>query len=130
MVNVRPIIMLLAINLLLFTGGVSVIGGDNDDFIDNFINVDQFDATGKLNVSKNIQGTLPTEFSEGFFSSTFEFIDAVRVIASFLVFLVNIIFTPLGLFMSINMPSNVAILLGVPFFTLLVLTIASFFRSG
>ncbi len=130
MVNVRPIMMLLAINLLLFTGGVRVIGGDNDDFMSNFINVEEFDSTGQLIVSEEIGDTLPTEFSEGFFSSTFEFIDAVRVIASFLVFLVNIIFTPLGLFMSINMPSNVAILIGVPFFTLLVLTIASFFRSG
>lgn len=130
MVNVKPIMLLLAINILLFIGGVRVIGGDNDDFMGNFINVNEFDASGQLIVSDDIGGTLPTEFSEGFFSSTFEFIDTVRVIASFLVFLVNIIFTPLGLFMSINMPSNIAILMGVPLFTLLVLTIASFFRSG
>lgn len=122
------IILLVCINILLYIGGVRVIDDDNNAFMERFINTEKEE---QIELQQNFKGTLPTTFEEsGGDSAILTFIDAVGAVTSFIVFLVNIVFTPIGLFLGAGLPVEVGLIVGLPLIVLGVIGIASFIRSG
>lgn len=127
---IKAIILILSINTLLFLGGVRVIADDNNTFMNLFIDVNEFDDSGQLIVSDDLQTTLPIGAEEGIFSKTFEFVDALRVVFDFAIFLINLVFTPFGLFMSSGLPPTIGLIFGLPLMVIGVISLATFWRSG
>jgi len=106
--------ILLSMNLLLFAMGVRVI--DNDAFISRFINVDSYNE-GTVSVSGDLVNAAPKNYDENrgsIVNNTLQFIDVLGAIRDALIFIVNIIFTPLGLFIGSGIPVLVTLLVGVP----------------
>lgn len=124
----KLVILLMAINTLLFIGGVRVIGGDDSNFIKNFI-VENKTAEGQVIVQPELIDTLPTTFERSG-STVLNFIDSIGAIGSFIVFMVNIVFTPLGLFVAAGMPVSITLMVGLPLMIGMLLAVAYFIRSG
>ncbi len=124
----KVIIFVVCINVLLYTGGVRVLGGDNEDFVSRFINVNE-SVNGSVVVSDDINRTLPTSFNQGG-SSLLQFIDSLGAIQEIIFFIINIVFTPLGLLVSAGIPSDIVIIFGVPLIVFMWLGVAYFIRSG
>lgn len=126
----KILVIYFCINALLFTGGVRVIGGDSLDILNDFINVNQT-GSGQVVVSSNLVGTLPESLEEsGTVSQTLQFVDSIGAIKKFVGFIVNIVFTPLGLFAGAGVPNNIVLIAGVPLMMLLWVGVAYFIRSG
>ena len=119
----------IAICLLLYVGGVRVIGGDNFDIVDNFVIANETD-NGHVVVNPDMVGSLPTTFEKTGSSTVLDFIDSLGTLGQMIGFVINIVFTPLALFTSAGMPGNIVILIGIPIMIGLFLGIAYFIRSG
>lgn len=124
----RTLMVIICINLLLFVGGVRVID-DNDAFIGRFIDVSSYQDDNILVVDDELASTVNQPLARSG-SGILQFIDSIGAVTSFISFLVNILFTPLGLFMGAGLPPVVGLMVGVPLITLLVIGIAYFIRSG
>lgn len=124
----KLMILIVAINTILFIGGVRVIGGDDANMINNFIEVNKT-ADGQIIVNPGLVDTLPTSFERSG-SDVLNFVDSIAVVGKFVVFAVNIVFTPLGLFTSAGMPVNITLMVGMPLMIGLFLATAYFIRSG
>lgn len=125
---VKVFTVLLAINVVLFLGGVRVVGEDNNDFISNFIDIDASE-NGSVVPSSTIEDSLPESFTQGG-SSLLQFIDSLGAMQDMAFFIINIVFTPLGLFVSTGLPSALVMLFGIPLMTMMFFGIAYFIRSG
>jgi len=125
---VKVFTLLLCINIVLFLGGVRVVGTDNVDFVDNFINTDSYE-NGTVKASDTYEDTLPESFNQGG-SSLLQFIDTMGAVQDFAFFVVNIVFTPLGLFGSLSIPPVLAILIALPIVSMMFFGIIYFIRSG
>jgi len=125
---VKVFTVLLSINIILFLGGVRVIGDDNVDFINNFINVEE-SVNGSVVPSSTIEESLPDSFTQGG-SSLLQFIDSLGAIQNMVFFVINIVFTPLGLFTSAGIPSAITMIIGIPLMTMMFFGIIYFIRSG
>jgi hypothetical protein len=121
----KILLIVVLINTFLYTAGVRVIGEDNEAFMGNFVNT----SSNSLEASTSLQKTLPTTFSKSG-SALLDFIDSLGAIGNFIVFIVNIVFTPFGLLSSSGLPSGVGLLVGLPLVLILILGIAYFIRSG
>lgn len=119
----------IGICLLLYVGGVRVIGGDNFDIIDNFVEANET-STGHVIVNPDMVDSLPTTFEKSGSSQVLDFIDSLGTLGSMIAFVINLVFTPLALFTSAGMPGDIVILIGVPIMIGLFLGIAYFIRSG
>ena len=124
----KIIIVLLCVNVLLFVGGVRVID-DNDAFINMFISTDDYNTRGVLNVSSNLTGIVSQPLQRSG-TGILEFIDSIGAVLSVITFLLNIIFTPFGLFMGAGLPPMLGLIIGVPMVALMVIGLAYFMRSG
>jgi hypothetical protein len=127
---VKALFIYMSIALLLFVGGVRVIDTDNNDFLDRFFDTSVYDATGQVVVSSSINSTLPRTFRNPVETNDLSFLDSLTAISSFITFIVNVVFSPLGLFMSAGFPSVVILLFGIPLMLALFLGVAYFIRSG
>ena len=125
---VKAIILLACINIVLFTGGLRVIGDDNSNFVNQFINVNE-SVNGSVVVSDDFKDTMPDTLNQGG-STLLQFIDSLGAAQDIFFFIVNIIFTPLALFVSAGMPSELVIFFGIPLMIFLYLGLAYFLRSG
>lgn len=124
------VLIYLCMNLLLFVAGVRVI--DNNDFLERFIDIDSY-SDGNLNLSSSLIDSVPTNYDEtrgGLVSNTLQFIDVIGAIRDFLIFLVNILFTPIGLFIGSGIPSIITLLVGVPLVIGGVIAFILLIRSG
>lgn len=119
----------IAICLLLYVGGVRVIGGDNFDIVDNFIEANATDD-GHVVVNADFVDSLPTTFEKSGSSQVLDFIDSLGTLGQLIGFIINIVFTPLALFTSAGMPTDIVLLVGIPIMISLFLGIAYFIRSG
>lgn len=126
---IKALMFLLSINLLLYVGGIRVIGNDNTDFVNQFINTSSLEDSGTVNVPADLQDTLPRTLEESG-SGLLDFIDALGAVKKFIYFIVNIIFTPLGLFTAAGMPQAIVLLVGMPLMFAAILGGAYFLRSG
>lgn len=124
----KLVILLVAINTLLYIGGVRVIGGDDSNFLNNFI-VENKTVDGQVIVNPDLIETLPTSFERSG-SDVLNFIDTLAAIGKFVVFVVNIVFTPLGLFVAAGMPVAITLMVGMPLMIGMLLAVAYFIRSG
>lgn len=125
---VKVFTILLSINVILFLGGVRVIGDDNVNFMNKFIDVDS-SVNGSVVPAQELEDSLPTSFTQGG-SSLLQFIDSLGAMQSMAFFIINIVFTPLGLLVSAGIPSAVSLVVGVPLMTMMFFGIAYFIRSG
>ncbi len=125
---VKVFTVLLSINVILFLGGVRVIGDDNADFVSKFIDIDS-SVNGSVVPSSDIEDSLPESFTQGG-STLLQFIDSLGAMQDMAFFIINIVFTPLGLFVSAGIPSNITVLVGVPLMTMMFFGVAYFIRSG
>lgn len=126
----KLVILMLTFNLLLFVGGVRVVDTDTSDFLNRFIDVDSYTDDGLVVIDEGLEDAVPSNYGDTQVGDVLTFIDAIAVIASFLIFLVNILFTPIGLFMGTGLPAEVGLLIGVPMVMGLVLGFIYFVRSG
>lgn len=124
----KVFLVYLSINLLLYVGGVRVVGDDNSDFVSQFINETSYNE-GAIDLSDGLTDTMPTTLEQSG-TNFLDFIDALGAVKRFVFFVVNIVFTPLGLFVSAGMPQAVTLLVGMPLMVSLMLGIAYFIRSG
>jgi len=121
-------ILLISINLLLFIGGVRVIGGDESNLVNNFLNITKLND-GVPDPTSNFVDSLPTTFGQSG-SGILDFIDGIGAVGKFIEFMVNIVFTPLGLFVGAGMPITITLLVGVPIMVGMFLAVAYFIRAG
>ena len=124
------VIMLLTINILLFVGGVRVVGTDTSDFLGRFVDVDSYNVNNTLGVTGEFEDTIPGQFQESGSGGLFAFIDTLGAVADFVIFMVNIIFTPLGLFTGLGLPVEVGLMVGLPLVFGLIFGLIYFIRSG
>jgi len=123
--------LILSINLLLYLGGVRVINEDSNNFLNRFVDIDQYDANGVVVIQDQFKNTVPTSYGEsGDTTSILSFIDTLGAVGDFATFIVNIVFTPIGLFMGAGLPAEAGLLLGLPLIMGLVFGIIYFIRSG
>lgn len=125
---VKALLILLSINLLLYTAGVRLVGSDNSNFVSQFLD-DTALVDGRVQLNQDFNNTLPTTLEESG-SGLLDFIDALGAAKRFIFFIINIVFTPLGLFVSAGMPQAIVLLVGMPLVLVLVLGVAYFIRSG
>lgn len=124
----KLIILLVAINTLLYIGGIRVIGGDDANLLNNFIEINRTNSSQAI-VNPTLIDKLPTSFERSG-SDVLNFIDSIAAVGKFIVFIVNIVFTPLGLFTSAGMPLSITLMVGMPLMIGLLLATAYFIRSG
>jgi len=131
------IMLILSINIMLYVGGVRVIEDNyvqselysldaNTDFMSKIINT----SSTQTHLSSDFQNTVPDSFSEsGDTSSILSFIDTLGAVKDFVVFLVNIIFTPIGIFWMPGLPWQIGLLIGLPLIFAGVMGIILFIRG-
>jgi hypothetical protein len=120
------IIILLSINLMLFASGVRVV--ESDDFVTRFIDIDAYQEENTTEFTEEFVGSVPTNYQSTGEGLGLTFIDTLQAVKDFLIFLVNIIFTPIGLFTQL--PPIVGLLFGSFFVVAGVIAILYFIRSG
>ena len=125
---VKAMMFLMSINLLLYVAGVRVVGTDNVDFVNEFVNETALQEE-RVEIQGGYKDVLPTTLEESG-SSLLDFIDALSAIKTFVLFVINIVFTPLGLFIGAGMPVNVVLLVGMPLMFAGIAGMAYFIRSG
>lgn len=123
------IIILMAINILLFVGGVRVIDDANYNFMGFFVNTAQLDATNQTTLNESFTSTLPTKFTESGGGALFTFIDSLKSVVAFVIFIVNIVFTPFGIFLAAGLPWQIGIMIGLPLIVAGVVAVALFIRG-
>lgn len=127
------VMTLLSLNLLLFSAGVRVV--DNDVFVNRFIKTNNYLQNNSFELQNGLINTTPTNYDQnrGELSpgsnSGFNFIDVVGAIRNFLLFVVNIIFTPIGLFVGTGVPPLFTLLVGVPMLVAGIIALVSFVRG-
>ena len=127
----KIIILLLCINTVLFLNGVRVIDDTGNSFLSKFVNEDAY-SEGQL-VANEETGGIGVSVSDDLAKSGTEilsFVDALAAVKAFVTFLINIILTPVGLFVSGGLPQTVGLMVGVPMMVLAVFGVAYFLRSG
>jgi len=126
-VNIFMIVMvLLSINVVLYTAGIRVV--EDSSVIDQFVDTDQYEINSSVKVTDDFSDTVSGNFRVSGANSFLQFIDTLGAVQKFIVFIINIVFTPLGLFMEL--PGAVALMFGVPMMIAGVLAIIFFIRNG
>lgn len=122
----KTVIIILSINILLFIGGVRVVD-TNQDFMQQFLNPDKNNSIEDSTFYNNT-ANLKVSSSQGVGTGIINFIDSLNAVKNFIVFLVNILLTPIGLFGQ--MPETIGLVIGVPLTVISVLGLLYFIRSG
>jgi len=120
------VIFLVCMNSLLFVGGVRVVDNDSSAFLENFVNINN----NTLSVSENFSRVAPSRLQDGGSGDFLGFIDVIKTVSGFIIFMVNIVFTPIGLFTGTGLPFIFGILLGLPLLVIGVISLIYFVRSG
>ena len=125
------IITLLCINILLLLSGVTVIDNqDSNSFMKSFIDIDTYEKNGTVKLTDEFTATAPQNYEgssdQGGLLALG--IDALKAVRNYLIFIVNIVFTPIGLFSSV--PGMWGIIVGLPLVVMMVFALVSFVRSG
>ena len=127
---VGVIMLILSINILLYIGGVRLVDGDTDSFLGKFIDTDQYSTNGTVTITQDFEETIPRSFKESGSGGLLSFIDTLGAVVDFCIFIVNILFTPIGLFVGAGLPAEVGLMIGLPLVFGLVFGLIYFIRSG
>lgn len=129
----RILLIELCISLVIFLSGVNVLDDTNNNFINNFINVDSYNNDNQLQTKGTTFAQNTNSTSQGLEKTSgglLSFIDVVSSIVSFLKFLLTLLFLPVYIMASIGLPNILCILIGVPLTFLNVLGFIYLIRSG
>lgn len=118
----------LAISTFLFLGGVRVVESDSSQFISNFVDVEAYEQ-GVIDPSGGLENTVPTTFTESGADTGLSFIDIITAIQDFLIFVANIIFSPIGLFIGSGIPVPIALIISLPLLVSGVFGLIAFIRG-
>lgn len=124
----KVLILYMAINSLLFIGGVRVVEDQNLNMMNQFIDTDSYSNLSLVVASDEFVDSIPKNGTV--VSKTFNLVDAIASVGRWLDFLINILFTPLGLLSNTNMPKELVLSIGVPLIISIVGGFAYFLRSG
>ena len=97
--------------------------------MNKFINVTTYQENEILQESNQLSESIDQPLVRSG-TGILEFIDSIGAVTSFITFLLNLIFTPLGLFTGAGLPPIVGLLIGVPLIVILSIGMAYFIRSG
>lgn len=130
----RLIIIYMAIGMCLHLAGVQTIQGQNQDFTTNFITYDPTNTNGYNNnntgLNSSFQGTVTTGDSK-IATGVFGFIDTLASVLRFITFLLTgMIFSPILLFTTYQVPAIFAYLFGGSLLIGLILGFIYLIRSG
>ena len=123
----KVMIIFLCINILLFLGGVRVID-TNEDFMNTFLGSNGQNNSISGSEFYNTTEGLKTTSSQGIGTTITNFVDALNAVKAFIVLLVNLLLTPIGLFAT--MPQTVGLVIGIPMTVIGILGLIYFIRSG
>lgn len=121
----KALIFLACINIVLFVGGVRVV---DNAALDSIIDTDTYENNDTVKMSDNFKSSVPQNFEKTGETDGLSFIDTLQGVKGMVLFLVNIIFTPIGLFASL--PPIAGLMLGVPIVVGTVMSLIYFIRSG
>lgn len=121
----KALILIACLNIVLFVGGVRVV---ENTALNSFVNIDSYEDNNTVTINDNFKNSVPSNFENTGETSGLSFVDTLRAVTSFIIFIVNIIFTPIGLFATL--PSVVGLFFGVPLLISSVIALIYFVRSG
>lgn len=126
----KVLIMVVTINIMLYLGGFALF--DNDIF-DQVADVNE--GTGQvIGFGGELSDSVPSDAqaSTGLVSDVtgFSFFDALNIVWSFILFMLNIIFAPIGLLVGTGMPLAVQLMLGIPVAMAYIFGIIVLIRGG
>lgn len=121
----KALIFIACINIVLFAGGVRVV---DTNTLGNIVDTESYQQNESVRLSENFKNSVPQNFEKTGETSGLSFIDTLQGVSGFIIFIVNIIFTPIGLFASL--PSIVGLMMGVPLVVATVMSLIYFIRSG
>jgi len=121
----KAIILIACLNIVLYAGGIRVI---ENSTLDSFIDLNAYENNDTVKASESFKGSVPENFENTGESSSLTFIDTLGAITGFLVFIINIIFTPIGLFATL--PPIAGLMVGAPLLIAAVISLIYFIRSG
>lgn len=121
----KALILIACLNIVLFVGGVRVV---ENTALNSFVNIDSYEDNNTVNINDDFKNSVPSNFENTGETSGLSFVDTLRAVTSFIIFMVNIIFTPIGLFATL--PSVVGLFFGVPLLIGSVIALIYFVRSG
>lgn len=121
----KALIFLACLNIVLFAGGVRVV---DTNTLDSIVDKQAYENNDTVKLSENFKGSVPQNFEKTGETEGLSFIDTLQGVSGFIIFIVNIIFTPIGLFASL--PAIVGLMLGVPIVVGTVMALIYFIRSG
>lgn len=121
----KALILIACLNIVLFVGGVRVV---ENTALDSFINLDSYSDNSTVNIDDEFKNSVPSNFENTGETSGLSFIDTLQAVTGFIIFMVNIVFTPIGLFATL--PSVVGLFFGVPLLIGSVIALIYFIRSG
>ena len=124
---VNVMIIYFCVSAALFIGGVEVIGGDVNDIVDRFVDINE--TTGQIVTSPGFEASVGTDFDSAG-SEVLQFVDSIRAVVTFLKFIVNILFAPIGLFTSTGVPWQVNLLVAAPMMIAIVMGFVYLVRAG
>jgi len=108
----KILVLMLSINIFLYLGGVQLF---DNDILENIVNINNEQVTSYSDIQD--AAPLDTQASTNSFASDsngFSFFDALNVSWAFILFLLNLIFAPIGLLVVAGLPLIVQLALGVP----------------
>jgi hypothetical protein len=122
------IMIILCINIVLYTAGVRVVSDEGQNVMEQFIDSDAYTDEQRLQLADSYVNSVPRSFENSGSGGLLSFIDNLRAVKGFVLFMVNIIFTPIGLFA--NLPSAIGLMVGLPLTMGAVISLIYFIRSG
>jgi len=134
-VLMKTVMIILSMNLILYTSGVRVIGTTDTtkNTLERFVDINNINESENRTVSVDEslkENTRVDVAQSGSGSGNLNFLDSLASVSDFAAFIVNITFTPVGLFSSIGMPVEITLLLGVPLLFMAISGFLYFIRSG
>jgi hypothetical protein len=123
----KVMLIIVLINSFLYLADVRLV---DDGFFSKFANVN--DDTETVNAYGSIADNLPEVAPTGGFSiegGGISFIDSLSLLGSYLLFLFNIIFAPVALFITTGMPLFLQLLIGLPLGIMYIMGIVFLFRG-
>lgn len=122
----KVLILIACLNIVLFVGGVRVI--EDNNALNSFIDTEKYAQNDTVTASDNFKDSVPGNFEKTGETEGLSFIDTLQAVTGFLIFVVNIIFAPIGLFASL--PPVAALVVGAPILIGSVVSLLYFIRSG
>lgn len=123
------IMIYIAFSIFLYAGGVRVVAEDTSAYLGKFIDLNSYE-NGTIVASDGFENSVPTSFSESGSGTGLSFIDSLGAVGTFLIFLTNLLFSPIGLFTGAGLPPMVALFIAVPLLVSGVIAFIVFLRSG